>query len=603
MTEIRSEAIYFADCLGWLHVPHPLHAGLRGVILCAPLGDEGLGTYRAWRGLADRLAGVGMPVLRFDYPASGDSLLAEGEAPGLRPWLNSICEAARHLREYCGVAEVTLCGLRMGATLAALAAAEVDATRIVALAPFATGRAYVRELRASARMLAAIWQVPAAIEQEGWFEAMGVRWDAQTRQEMEEIDLVALERRPAKAALILASAGAVAGLETVFERWHDLGCAAVIEPVVDLEAYLQESSTAAVPHSTFDRVVAWLAEDRPRATTGELVYKWTVPGPVDVGRARELPVWFGEGGRGFGIWCQPLASDRHDLPTVVILNTTLNPRSGNSRMAVTLARSLAAQGVSSFRIDNIGSGDSLPEPDERAHPYAEKNTDLVKSALDWVTVRKQGSLVLFGLCSGAYTAFHVAVEDVRVRAVILVNMQKIIWSAGMSLKVIQQGTLRSGYYLKRLGQGMAWKQLVRGDVAIRRIGGELARRAATGLINSLQARLGRHAFGNTASAVVWRWFDDLHRRRVEVLMLLGCHDPARDEIEIYFGPAGKRLRSYPAVNLKVVEGMDHSLSTAAMRRQVIEHVSATLMSSPAFVEIRHNRADAQRGRQRLLTSR
>ncbi len=577
MTEIDCEPLYFSGCFGWLHVPRPLRAGLRGVILCAPLGDEGLGTYRGWRGLADRLAGCGMPVLRFDYPAGGDSLLAEGEAPGLRPWLDSILDAARHLRDCLGVAQVAVCGLRMGATLAALAAAEAGAVRIVALAPFATGRAYVRELRASARMLAAIWQVPAAIEQDGWFEAMGVRWDAQTRREMEAIDLLGVEERPAEAALVLAPMETIAALEKLAERWRGLGCATVVEPVSDLEAYLQESSMAVAPQSTFDRIVGWLAEGAPETSPGAAAFTLTAPEPARVGDAYEQPVRFGRNGRGFGIWCKPsVPTDRED-PTVVILNTTLNPRFGNSRMAVTLARSLATQGIGSLRIDNVGSGDSMSEPNELAHPYAVENTDMVRSALDWVAAREQGPLVLFGLCSGAYTAFHVAVEDPRIRAVILVNMQKIIWSAGMSLKVIQQGTLRSGYYLERLGQGMAWKRLVRGDVAVRRIGGELVRRAARGLINSAQARLGRHAFGNTASAKVWRWFDDLNKRRVTVLMLLGGHDPARDEVEIYFGPEGRRLHIYPAVDLKVIPGIDHSLSTVTMRRQVIDQVRATLV--------------------------
>ncbi len=581
MTDVERGPLYFSGCLGWLHVPRPLRAGLRGVILCAPLGDEALGTYRGWRDLADRLAAAGMPVLRFDYPASGDSLLAEGEAPGLRPWLDSIRDAGRLLRERLGVAHIAVCGLRMGATLAALAAAEAGADRIVALAPFVTGRSYVRELRASARMLAAIWQVPAAIEQDGWFEAMGVRWDAQTRREMEAIDLLGLAPRPADAALILGSADAAAALEGLAERWRELGCATSVEPVGDLDAYLQESSIAAPPRATFERVATWLAEGTrdlpPEVAPGEFAFTLDAPGPIPVGCACEQPIRFGQDGRGFGIWCTPATPASGKRPTVVILNTTLNPRYGNARMAVTLARSLAAQGVSSLRIDNIGSGDSTPLPDERAHPYAVENTAMVTSALDWVTARECGPLMLFGLCSGAYTAFHAAVEDTRIRGVVLVNMQKMVWSAGMSLKVIQQGTLRSGYYLERLQQGLAWRRLVRGDVAVRRIGGELVRRAAKGLINSVQARLGRHAFGDTASARVWRWFDSLDRRGVTVVMVLGGHDPARDEIEIYFGPGGKRLHAYPAVAVKVIEGIDHSLSTAMMREQVMDQVRATVV--------------------------
>jgi len=578
VTKIDCEPLYFAGCMGWAHTPQPLRAGLRGVILCAPLGDEALGAYGAWRVLADRLASAGLPVLRFDYPASGDSLFADGELPGLRPWLDCIHQAAALLRERFEVGEIALCGLRMGATLASLASATTGAARLVALAPFANGRAYIRELRAGARMVAAIWQVPAAIEQDNWFEAMGVRWDAQTRHEIEAVDLFRLDERPAEAALLIGPSGKLPGLVELADRWRSLGCVVAVEEGDDLDACLQESTIAATPQATFDRIVAWLTYDAP-AESGRMVTSGkTALQPVRVGEAIEQPVHFGPGSRGFGIWCKPATQADANAPTLVILNTTLNPRAGNSRMGVTLARGLAAKGFSSLRIDNIGGGDSILKAGEFIHPYAAENVTRVKAALDWVAERQPGPLALFGLCSGAHAAFHTAVDDVRVRGLVLVNLQKIVWTAGMSLKVMQQGTLRSSYYADRLRKGDVWKRLLRGDVAVRRIGGELARRATTGVVNTLQAHIAPRAFGDTASRRVWGWFDALDRRRVEIAMLVGSHDPARDEVEIYFGAGGRRLRSYPAIELTVLEGVDHSLSTVAMREQVIDQAVATLKS-------------------------
>ena len=577
MTHVDRQPLYFVGCFGWLHVPRPLRAGLRGVILCAPLGDEALGTYRAWRGLADRLAEAGMPVLRFDYPASGDSLFADGELPGLGPWLDCIQHGATLLRERLEVAEIALCGLRMGATLASLVSARVGARRLVAVSPFVTGRSYVRELRAGARMLAAIWQVPAAVEQGDWFEAMGVRWDGQTRREMEAIDLFRLDQPPAEAALLMAPPASLPALGELADRWRNLGCASVVEEAGDLDAYLQESSLATPPQATFDRAVAWLKDGAPVAADRTVALGTLAPAPACcMGDVSEQPVRFGQDDHGFGIWCKPAARTDGHAPTIIILNTTLNPPAGNSRMAVTLARALAAQGFSSLRIDNAGGGDSILEADELGHPYAAANVMRVRAALDWVAEREGGPLVLFGLCSGAHTAFHAAVEDARIQGLLLINMQKIIWTAGMSLKVIQQGTLRSSYYLERLRQGLAWKRLLRGDVAVRRIGGELVRRTAAGVINTLQAHIAPRAFGDTASRRVWGWFDALDRRRVKVVMLVGPHDPARDEVKIYFGVDGRRLHRYPAVDFTVLEGLDHSLSTVAMRERVIDHTAATL---------------------------
>ena len=52
--------------------PRP-EVGPRGVVLCQPLGIEAICVYFSYRPLADRLAQLGLAVLRFDYDGTGDS--------------------------------------------------------------------------------------------------------------------------------------------------------------------------------------------------------------------------------------------------------------------------------------------------------------------------------------------------------------------------------------------------------------------------------------------------------------------------------------------------------------------------------------------------
>ncbi|HZZ12118.1 MAG TPA: alpha/beta hydrolase, partial [Paraburkholderia sp.] len=112
------EPVVFNSQFGWLHPA----VGPGGVVLCYPFGYDGLCTYRGMRRLAERLAAGGSTVLRFDYPGTGDSAGDAGEPGRWRAWIDSIKEAVAFLRDTRGVTRVTLCGLRLGGTLAALAA-------------------------------------------------------------------------------------------------------------------------------------------------------------------------------------------------------------------------------------------------------------------------------------------------------------------------------------------------------------------------------------------------------------------------------------------------------------------------------------------------
>ena len=43
----------------------------RGVVICAPFGHGHTRAFKPLRTLAERIAGSGWPVLRFDWPSSG----------------------------------------------------------------------------------------------------------------------------------------------------------------------------------------------------------------------------------------------------------------------------------------------------------------------------------------------------------------------------------------------------------------------------------------------------------------------------------------------------------------------------------------------------
>lgn len=133
--------------LGTYHAAAGGARGGRAMLLCAPHGLEYTRAHRALRILADQLARERWHVLRFDWSGTGDSAGALEEARVER-WLADLEAARAELEALSGVSRVALGGLRLGATVAALAC-RGDAPVPPALVlwdPVTDGAGYLREL-------------------------------------------------------------------------------------------------------------------------------------------------------------------------------------------------------------------------------------------------------------------------------------------------------------------------------------------------------------------------------------------------------------------------------------------------------------------------
>ena len=148
----RAEPTFFGPqehpLFGWLHRPDTPIGDL-GLVICNPFGHEAQSIHRSLRHFAEASAAVGTPVLRFDYEGTGDSCGDENDSARLAAWTQSVHRAVEALREATGVTRVALLGVRLGALLAGLAAAERDdVDGLVLIAPVVAGKAWLREMRA-----------------------------------------------------------------------------------------------------------------------------------------------------------------------------------------------------------------------------------------------------------------------------------------------------------------------------------------------------------------------------------------------------------------------------------------------------------------------
>ena len=397
---------------GWLHLPVD-RVARGGVVLCPPLGIEAICVYFTYRTLADRLAELGMAVLRFDYDGTGDSSGTETDPGRLEAWLGSVTAAVDRLAE-TGVGAIGLAGIRMGGLFAAGEAARrggVDA--LVLWDPCPSGKAFLREQRFLRSLI-----VGEDTGDEKAVEAPGILFEAETVQGLSDLDIVRMEGSLARRSLVLVPPGRSRPpalerrLDGVQVEWQD---ATGQEDLLDSQ--LQET-----PWETIARVADWLADAlkcEPVGVTPPVSGPAAVPAAARSGQTIiETPVQLGSLEL-FGIVTEGVGTTQS--PTIVLVNEGNTHHIGQSRVWVDLARQLGGAGFRVLRFDLSGNGDSGTRPEQPAHvARAPEAGDDVMEAVRAISPEDPTDVVLIGFCSGAYQIAEQSLEH-PTRGICIIN--------------------------------------------------------------------------------------------------------------------------------------------------------------------------------------
>ncbi|MGI8440923.1 MAG: hypothetical protein ACR2NV_12180, partial [Thermoleophilaceae bacterium] len=457
-------------------------------------------------------------------------------------WVAAVTAAAAWMRAETQAGAVAGVGLGLGGLVAAAAVGRGAAIDdLVLWGVPARGRTLVRELSAFARLEASQFpDAPPAAD--GVLAAAGYVLTEETQAALSALDLTAAPL-PARRALLLEREGMAVDAK-LRDHLAASGAEVAVAPGPGWAAILAEPQEAAPPREVFARVDVWLDGIAPaeRAAGPHARPLPTLP----LAGARERP--FALGGLA-GILTEPDAASREPL-TAVLLNAGAQRRTGPNRMWVEAARRWATRGVTTLRLDLEGLGDAEGDATRYsavAGLYVPELVAQVRIALDALTADGlPAPFAVGGMCSGAYWAFHTALEDPRVMAVLMLNPRVLYWDPGIEE---EREAAKAGKAL----QSESWRRLARGEISLAQI--PVTARALSVRARNAPARRRRARHGSPDPLP--GALTALEQRGVHSLLAFSGEEPLRDELARDGHLA--RLGEWPSLRLAELPGAVHTL--------------------------------------------
>jgi dienelactone hydrolase len=266
----------------------------------------------------------------------------------------------------------------------------------------------------------------------------------------------------------------------------------------------------------------------------------------------------------------------------VLANSGRDYHIGWGRAAVEQARALAERGIASLRIDAGGIGDSAASVGAPAEVlYSEEQTADLRHAIDYVEKLDAGPIALVGRCSGAYAAFLAAVQDVRVRNVVAINIMRFVWDPRETVAEALLSAHRTiGGSVAMLFSKRSLRRLLSGNLRVKApvvfFSKRLVRTVSL-IVSHIPSRAGQKLYSEGH-----RRFQILESRGVRLAMLFSEGDHSLGEFRTYMGRRGARLRRYPKASFSIIPDADHDFTHSAARARLTNALCDVLVapSSP-----------------------
>jgi alpha-beta hydrolase superfamily lysophospholipase len=574
----------------WLALePHPVLAflytpeadaqqlGGTAVLFCPAFGWEEMCAYRGRRAWAQALAQAGFPSATFSLPGSADSGGSPRDTSLLDAWTASVSGAARWLTGATGATRVAAVGIGLGGMLACRAlAAGAPIDDLVLWGVPAAASTWLRELRAHARIIGSRHPEDhrPEVDPEGEHEYTGFLLSAETAADLEALRLTELDlpRRSDRRVLLLSRDGSAPD-GSLQERLERSGASVTVQASDEYRALMLHPQEAQVPVQAIATTIGWLGSEAPPAVRrrritserGRALERDCIELIWEGGTVRETLLRVeGPSGTMFGV----LSEGAEDGPAsvgMVWIGAGALRHTGPNRVWVETARRWAARGVPTVRVDLDGLGDSEgPEgpvaTDDLYTPSRLRETIAVLDHLSAHGVADR--FVLGGLCSGAYLSLHAALDDDRVRGLMLLNLNAFFWTDALTAE-------RETHSSMTALRGRGWRGLAQRGVSFERM-----RTVASSLRPArLRAGAGRPV-ERSQSADIEQALDQLRARGTGTLLMFSRGEALLDQL----GRQGvlDRLGRWPNLTVETIPSSNHMFRALWLQRVVHKSLDRAL---------------------------
>jgi uncharacterized protein len=249
---------------GCFHEPEAARMRDCAVLICQPMGHEYINSHRALRQLAVRLNDTGFPVLRFDYFGCGDSS-GDVEEGSIARWLDDLSQAILETRNRSTSSKLCFIGLRLGASISALAAAlRDDVASLVLWDPVIHGSRYLEGLVSFQKEMSRFRPKPPRSQRTEWpLDIIGFPVTRALYEEIDSIDLLAISKRPAENVLIVRTEeeNAQNDLAAKLQR---LGASVTLEQIEAPHIWLPTADgSLLVPGRVLQAITSWMSRIHP----------------------------------------------------------------------------------------------------------------------------------------------------------------------------------------------------------------------------------------------------------------------------------------------------------------------------------------------------
>ena len=437
-----------------LHMPRERSQTRVAVLILPTFGWDSECSYRARRYWAGELAAAGIAAARIDFPGTENSVGSPLAPNRFESWIDAVDQAARWLREVSGCERLAAIGIGLGGLVAYQVAAQggpVD--DLVLWATRATGRAYLRELRAYATV--ASGEIPDAPDEprsDGIISIAGHVISGETAETLNAMSIVGVPLQHDDRRRVLLIGRDAHGIDTKLrEHFADSEVDLTLLEVDDYKALMALPELRMTPTETISASIDWLrdpvgddleplpeSQAQPAPETADRI-EFTYDGVLIRERIFELHT---SKGRLVGIVSEPADGTRAAPYCLVAVNAGELRQTGPNRIPVEVARRAAANGVPMARVDLPRLGDSDGDSVRTFNRTFEDDTEVlsvIEEIYEHLRLTEVADrFVPVGLCLGAYYAIRAALHSTRSIGAIAINPPAFRWTS------LQQTTLRKG---------------------------------------------------------------------------------------------------------------------------------------------------------------